>query len=157
VVKVKFNVDIATLVEQLDELSMLVNVVETAHLSETLEGQSPLTVFAPDNEAFNKLPTGTADSLLKDKEKLTAILTYHVINGKYMTADLKSTKKVKTIQGGILEIHKQHWLRHGMILEIHKQHWLRHGIKVNDAAIKEANLECSNGVLHIIDSVLLPK
>ncbi|MGB8311381.1 MAG: fasciclin domain-containing protein [Halobacteriota archaeon] len=139
----KFNIDIATLVAQLDELSMLANEVETAHLSETLKGQSPLTVFAPDNEAFNKLTTGTADSLLKDKEKLTAILTYHVVNGKYMTADLKSAKRVKTVQGGILEIHEQHWLQHG--------------IKVNDAAIKEANLECTTGVLHIIDSVLLPK
>ena len=139
----KFNVDIATLVAQLDALSMLANVVETAHLSKTLKGQNPLTVFAPDNEAFNNLPAGTADSSLKDEEKLTTILTYHVVNGKYMTADLKSTKKVKTIQGGILKIHEHHWLQHG--------------IKVNDAAIKEANLECSNGVLHIIDSVLLPK
>jgi uncharacterized surface protein with fasciclin (FAS1) repeats len=143
VVKVKFNVDIATLVAQLDELSTLVKMVETAHLSKTLKGQSPLTVFAPDNEAFNKLPTGTADSLLKDKEKLTATLTYHVVNGRYMVADLKSTKKLKTVQGGILEIHEQRLLRHG--------------VKVNDAEIKEANLECSNGVLHIIDSVLLPK
>ena len=66
-----------------------------------------------------------------------------MINGKYMTTDLRATKKVKTVQGGILEIHEQHWLQHG--------------IKVNDAAIKEANLECTNGVLHIIDSVLLPK
>jgi uncharacterized surface protein with fasciclin (FAS1) repeats len=139
----KYNIDIATLIGQLDELSMLANVVETAHLSETLKGQRPLTVFAPNNEAFNKLPSGTADSLLKDKEKLTAILTYHVINGRYTVADLKSTKKLKTVQGGILEIHEQHLLRHG--------------VKVNDAEIKEANLECSNGVLHIIDSVLLPK
>jgi uncharacterized surface protein with fasciclin (FAS1) repeats len=139
----KFNVDIATVVAQLDELSTLVKMVETAHLSKTLKGQSPLTVFAPDNEAFNKLPTGTADSLLKDKEKLTATLTYHVVNGRYMVADLKSTKKLKTVQGGILEIHEQRLLRHG--------------VKVNDAEIKEANLECSNGVLHIIDSVLLPK
>ena len=139
----KFNVDIATLVAQIDELSTLVNVVETAHLFKTLEGQSPLTVFAPDDEAFNKLPTGTADSLFKDKEKLTEVFTYHVINGKYMTTDLRATKKVKTVQGGILEIHEQHWLQHG--------------IKVNDAAIKEANLECTNGVLHIIDSALLPK
>jgi uncharacterized surface protein with fasciclin (FAS1) repeats len=139
----KYNINIATLIGQLEELSMLANVVETAHLSKTLKGQSPLTVFAPDNEAFSKLPSGTADSLLKDKEKLTAILTYHVINGRYTVADLKSTKKLKTVQGGILEIHEQHLLRHG--------------VKVNDAEIKEANLECSNGVLHIIDSVLLPK
>jgi uncharacterized surface protein with fasciclin (FAS1) repeats len=143
VVKVKFNIDIATLISQLDELSMLVNVVESTHLSKTLKGQNPLTVFAPDNEAFNKLPTGLTDSLLKDKEKLTAILTYHVVNGKYMTADLKIDKMVKTVQGGMLEIHEQHLLRHG--------------IKVNDAEIQEANLECANGVLHIIDSVLLPK
>ena len=77
----KFNVDIATLVAQIDELSMLVNAIEGSHLAETLKGQSPLTVFAPDNDAFNKLPTGTADSLFKDKEKLTEVFTYHVING----------------------------------------------------------------------------
>ncbi len=139
----KFNIDIATLVAQLDELSTLVKEVESAHLSKTLKGQNPLTVFAPDNEAFNKIPTGLADDLRKDKEKLTAILTYHVVNGKYMASDLKATKKVKTIQGGILEIHEQRLLRHG--------------VKVNDAEIIEANLECNNGVLHIIDSVLLPK
>lgn len=139
----KFNIDIATLVAQLDELSTLVKEVESAHLSKTLKGQNPLTVFAPDNEAFNKIPTGLADDLRKDKEKLTAILTYHVVNGKYMASDLKATKKVKSIQGGILEIHEQRLLRHG--------------VKVNDAEIIEANLECNNGVLHIIDSVLLPK
>jgi uncharacterized surface protein with fasciclin (FAS1) repeats len=143
VVKVKFNVDIATVVAQLDELSTLVKEVESARLDKTLKGQSPLTVFAPDNEAFNKLPTGVADDIHKDKEKMTAIFTYHVVNGRYMVADLKSTKKLKTVQGGILEIHEQRLLRHG--------------VKVNDAEIKEANLECTNGVLHIIDSVLLPK
>lgn len=142
-VKVKFNVDIATVVTLLDELSTLVKEVESAQLSETLKGQSPLTVFAPDNEAFKKLPIGVADDLHKDKEKLIAVLTYHVVNGRYLVADLKSTKKLKTVQGGILEIHEQHLLRHG--------------VKVNDAEIKEANLECSNGVLHIIDFVLLLK
>jgi len=140
---VKFNVDIATLVTLLDELSTLVKEVESTQLSETLKGQNPLTVFAPDNEAFKKLPIGLADDLHKDKEKLTAILTYHVVNGRYLVADLKSIKKLKTVQGGILKIHEQHLLRHG--------------VKVNDAEIKEANLECSNGVLHTIDSVLLPK
>ena len=139
----KFNVDIATLVTLLDELSTLVKEVESTQLSETLKGQNPLTVFAPDNEAFKKLPIGLADDLHKDKEKLNAILTYHVVNGRYLVADLKSIKKLKTVQGGILKIHEQHLLRHG--------------VKVNDAEIKEANLECSNGVLHTIDSVLLPK
>ncbi len=139
----KFNIDIATLIAQLDELSTLVQEVESAHLSKTLKGQSPLTVFAPDNEAFKKLPTGVADDLHKDKEKLTAILTYHVVNGKFMVSDLKATKKVKTVEGGILEIREQRWLQHG--------------VKVNDAEMVEANLECNNGVLHIIDSVLLPK
>lgn len=139
----KFNIDIATLIAQLDELSTLVQEVESAQLSETLKGQSPLTVFAPDNEAFKKLPIGLADDLHKDKEKLTATLTYHVVNGKYMVSDLKATKKVKTVEGGILEIREQRWLQHG--------------VKVNDAEIVEANIECNNGVLHIIDSVLMPK
>ena len=139
----KFNIDIATLIAQLDELSTLVQEVESAQLSETLKGQSPLTVFAPDNEAFKKLPIGLAEDLHKDKEKLTAILTYHVVNGKFMVSDLKATKKVKTVAGGILEIREQRWLQHG--------------VKVNDAEMVEANLECNNGVLHIIDSVLLPK
>jgi uncharacterized surface protein with fasciclin (FAS1) repeats len=140
---VKFNMDIATLVTQLDELSTLAKMVGDVQLTETLKGQNPLTAFAPDNEAFKKIPVGTMDSLLKDKEKLTAVLTYHVANGKYMTADLKAAKRIKTIKGDILEVHEQHLLKHG--------------VKVNDAEIKEANLECTNGVLHIINSVLLPK
>ncbi len=141
--KLKFNVDIATLVTQADDLSTFLKAAIAADLVETLKGQSPLTIFAPDNEAFSNVPAGTLDSLLKDKEQLTSVLTYHVVAGKHFAADLAKQQTLLTVQGDMLEVHEHHWLRHG--------------IKINDAAVKEANLECTNGVVHIIDAVLMPK
>ena len=139
----KFNVDVATLVSQIDDLSMVLQAASSAGLVDALKGVSPLTVFAPDNEAFAKVPVGTVESLMSDKEKLTAVLNYHIVPGRLLAADLGKQKKWKTMQGDMLEVHEQHWMRHG--------------IKIDDAAIKEANLECTNGVVHIIDTVLMPK
>ena len=139
----KFNVDIATLVSQLDELSTLSKAATTADAVETLSGLNPLTIFAPDNEAFSKVPAGTLDSLLNDKEQLKDVLTYHVVSGKYFAADLAKLKTLKTIQGGMLKVQEHHRLRRGT--------------KINDAEVIEANLECTNGVIHIIDTVLMPK
>jgi uncharacterized surface protein with fasciclin (FAS1) repeats len=143
VIKLKFNVDIATLVTQADDLSTFLKAAVAAGLVETLKGQSPLTIFAPDNEAFSNVPAGTLDSLLNDKEKLSGVLTYHVVAGKHFAADLAKQKTLLTVQGDMLEVQEHHWLRHG--------------IKINDAVVKDADLECINGVIHIIDTVLMPK
>ena len=139
----KFNVDIATLVSEIEDLSTLLKAASTAELVPTLKGTGPLTLFAPDNDAFEKVPSGTLEGLLDDKNKLTAILTYHVVSGRYTAADVGKYKTVKSLQGSPIEVHEQHWLRHG--------------VRINDAAVKEANLECTNGVIHIIDTVLMPK
>ena len=139
----KFNVDVATLVTQLDELSILLKAAIGADAVETLLGLNPLTIFAPDNEAFSKVPAGILDSLLNNREQLNRVLTYHVVSGRYFAADLAKLKTLKTVQGSMLEVQEHHLLRHG--------------IKVNDAEVKEANLECTNGVIHIIDTVLMPK
>ncbi|MGZ5540010.1 MAG: fasciclin domain-containing protein, partial [Halobacteriota archaeon] len=110
----KFNVDIATVVTQADELSTFLKAAISADLVETLKGQSPLTIFAPDNEAFSNVPAGTLDSLLNDKEQLTSVLTYHVVAGKHLAADLAKQKTLLTVQGGMLEVQEHHWLRHGI-------------------------------------------
>ena len=141
--KLKFNVDIATLVTQSDDLSTFLKAAISAGLVETLKGQSPLTIFAPDNEAFSNVPAGKLDSVLNDKEQLTSVLTYHVVAGTHFAADLANQKTLLTVQGGMLEVQEHHWLRHV--------------IKINDAIVKEANLECTNGVIHIIDAVLMPE
>ena len=141
--KLKFNVDIATVVTQADDLSTFLKAAISAGLVETLKGQSPLTIFAPDNEAFSNVPAGTLDSLLSNKEQLTSVLTYHVVAGKHLAADLAKQKTLLTVQGGMLEVQEHHWLRHG--------------IKINDAVVKEADIECTNGVIHIIDAVLMPE
>jgi len=138
----KFNVDLATLVSQIDDLSTVWQVASSADLVDTLKGVNPLTVFAPDNNAFAKVPVGTV-GLMNDREKLTAVLSYHIVPGRLLAADLTKQKKWKTMQGDMLEVHEQHRVRHG--------------IKINDAAVKEANLECTNGVVHVIDTVLMPK
>ncbi|HEY5140418.1 MAG TPA: fasciclin domain-containing protein, partial [Methylococcales bacterium] len=88
----KFNVDIATLVTQADDLSTFLKAAVSAGLVETLKGQSPLTIFAPDNEAFSNVPAGILDSLLNDKEQLTRVLTYHVVAGTHLAADLAKQK-----------------------------------------------------------------
>ena len=122
------------------DFSTLVAAVKAAGLVDTLNGDGPFTIFAPTNEAFAKLPKGTVEVLLKpeNKEKLTAILTYHVIAGKVMAADVKAGK-VKTVQGGELEIATEG------------------GVTVNGAKVVKTDLVGKNGVIHVIDTVVLPK
>jgi uncharacterized surface protein with fasciclin (FAS1) repeats len=119
----------------------LVAAVQAAGLVETLQGAGPFTVFAPTDDAFAKLPGGTVESLLKpeNKGKLVAILTYHVVAGKVMAADVK-TMHAPTVNGQNLAIE----VNHGTV-------------KVNDAHIIKTDILASNGVIHVIDSVLLPK
>ena len=117
----------------------LVAAVKAAGLVDTLKSPGPFTVFAPTDEAFAKLPAGTVEALLKDKEKLTAILTYHVVSGKLMASDVVSKSSLKTVQGQSLKVSTSG------------------GPKVNNASIVKTDIEASNGVIHVIDTVVLPQ
>ncbi|SDL45332.1 fasciclin domain-containing protein [Aliiruegeria lutimaris] len=119
----------------------LVAAVEAAGLVETLKGEGPFTVFAPTDDAFAALPEGTVEDLLKpeNKDKLTAILTYHVIAGKVMSGDLSNNMMATTVQGGDVTI-----MTEG-------------GVTVDGANVVTADIEASNGVIHVIDAVILPK
>ena len=120
----------------------LVTAVKAAGLVDTLKGTGPFTVFAPTDEAFAKLPKGTVEDLLKpeNKEKLAKILTYHVVPGKVMAADIKGKKtNVKTVEGSDLAVDATD------------------GVKINDATVTTADVAASNGVIHIIDTVVMPK
>jgi uncharacterized surface protein with fasciclin (FAS1) repeats len=117
----------------------LVKAVQEADLVATLKGKGPFTVFAPTDEAFAKLPPGTLEALLKDKQKLVAVLTYHVVPGKVMAADVKSGS-VKTVEGQMLVLDKS-----------------ASGVTVNGARVVKADVVADNGVIHVIDAVVLPK
>ena len=123
------------------DFSTLVAAVKAAGLVETLNGAGPFTIFAPTNAAFAKLPKGTVEELLKpeNKAKLTAVLTYHVVAGKVLAADVE-TGMVKTVQGGELDVK----VADG-------------GVTVNGAKVVKTDIIGSNGVIHVIDSVVLPK
>jgi uncharacterized surface protein with fasciclin (FAS1) repeats len=142
VIKVKFDIDVVTLVSHIDELSNLHNSIVQSGLASSLASAEAVTLFAPDNEAFAKLQGGTILSALEDTNKLKNLLTYHVVPEKLVASNLRKEKSVTTMQGGTLKI------------EEHR--WLRHGIKVNGAVVKEADVEGTNGVIHIIDAVLMP-
>lgn len=124
------------------KFSTLVAAVKAAGLVETLKGPGPFTVFAPTDEAFAKLPKGTVEDLLKpqNKAKLVGILTYHVLPSKVMAADIAGKKmEAKTVQGTDIAVDAMA------------------GVKVNGATVVAADVAASNGVIHIIDTVLLPK
>ncbi|NBQ10458.1 MAG: fasciclin domain-containing protein [Betaproteobacteria bacterium] len=116
----------------------LVTAVKAAGLVDTLKGAGPFTVFAPTDEAFAKVPKETLDALLADKDRLTAVLTYHVVSGLVMSKDV-SAGKVKTVQGSELTITTDG------------------GVKVDDANVVKADIVTTNGVIHVIDAVVLPK
>ncbi len=118
--------------------STLVTAVKAAGLVETLKGTGPFTVFAPTDEAFAKVPKATLEGLLADKDALTKVLTYHVVAGKVMAADVKAGH-VKTVQGSDLAMATEG------------------GVTVNGAKVVAADVVASNGVIHCIDTVLMPK
>ncbi len=120
----------------------LVAAVKAAGLVDTLKGPGPFTVFAPTDEAFAKLPPGTLDSLLKpeNKAKLVSILTYHVVPGTVMAADVVKLKSAKTVEGQSLMIKV-----------------VKGKVMVNNATVTKTDIVASNGVIHVIDTVLLPK
>ncbi|MBD2446035.1 fasciclin domain-containing protein [Nostoc sp. FACHB-152] len=116
----------------------LVAAIKAANLVDTLKGAGPFTVFAPTDEAFAKLPEGTVDKLLKDIPKLTKILTYHVVSGKVLSGDVVKLKSATTVEGSDVKIDASN------------------GVKVNDATVATADVAADNGVIHIIDTVLIP-
>jgi uncharacterized surface protein with fasciclin (FAS1) repeats len=132
--------DIVAVASGAGTFKTLVAAVKAAGLVETLQGKGPFTVFAPTDEAFAKLPAGTLDSLLKpeNKDKLVAILTYHVVPGKVMAADVK-TMKAKTVNGKELDIK----------VEGGK-------VTVNEAKVVKTDIPANNGVIHVVDLVILP-
>ena len=116
----------------------LAAALTAAGLVDTLKGAGPFTVFAPTDDAFKKLPAGTVDGLLKDIPQLTKVLTYHVVPGAVLSSDITGMMSPKTVEGGTLHIDPTH------------------GVKVNNATVTKADIQCDNGVIHVIDTVLLP-
>ena len=117
----------------------LVAAVKAAGLVDTLKGAGPFTVLAPTDEAFAKLPAGTVDALLKDPAKLKDILLYHVISGKEMAADVTGMKSAKTVEGKMVRIKVD-----------------GSTVMINNATVVKTDIACSNGVIHVIDTVLMP-
>jgi uncharacterized surface protein with fasciclin (FAS1) repeats len=123
------------------QFKTLAAALDRAGLVATLKGQGPFTVFAPTDAAFAKLPAGTVDNLLKpeNKAQLTAILTYHVVPGKVMAADVARLKEAETVNGKMVDVKADGG-----------------GVMINDAKVTAADVAASNGVIHVIDAVLLP-
>lgn len=124
------------------QFNTLATALKAAGLVDTLKGPGPFTVFAPTDEAFAKLPKGTVEELLKpeNKAKLTAILTYHVVPGKVMAADVMKVSSAKTVQGGAVKVQAA-----------------GSKVMIDNATVAKADIAASNGVIHVIDTVLMPK
>ena len=136
-------VDIVDTAVAAGSFNTLVTAVKAAGLVDTLKSKGPFTVFAPNDDAFAKLPKGTVEGLLKDIPKLKAVLTYHVVAGKVMAADVVKLKTAKTVQGQEVKIDASKW-------HLHKNP------KINDANVLKTDVMADNGVIHVIDKVLLP-
>ena len=117
----------------------LVAAVKAAGLVDTLKGKGPFTVFAPTDEAFAKLPAGTVEALLKDPEKLKKILTYHVVSGQVMASDVVKMKTARTVEGGSARI----VAKGGKVM-------------IDNATVVKTDIACDNGVIHVIDTVIMP-
>ncbi len=133
--------DIVDTAVEAGSFSTLVAAVEAADLVDTLKGDGPFTVFAPTDEAFAALPEGTVDNLLKpeNKDQLVAVLTYHVVPGKVMSGDITGDMAATTVQGTDVDISTEG------------------GVMVDGAKVVTADVEASNGVIHVIDAVILPE
>ncbi|MGQ9657716.1 MAG: fasciclin domain-containing protein [Fimbriimonadales bacterium] len=129
-------VDIAV---QAGSFKTLVQAVQAAGLVETLSGEGPFTVFAPTDEAFAQIPQDTLQAVLANKEQLTAILTYHVVPGKLMAADVVRSTQLQTVQGQSITVSTEG------------------GVRVDDANVVQTDIEADNGVIHVIDRVIMPK
>jgi uncharacterized surface protein with fasciclin (FAS1) repeats len=131
--------DIVDVAVEAGSFKTLAKALQAAGLVETLKGKGPFTVFAPTDEAFAKLPEGTLESLLKDKAKLTAVLTYHVVAGEYPAEKVVASKSLKTVQGSPIKI---------TVGDA--------GVKVNQAKVLKTDIRASSGIIHVIDAVILP-
>lgn len=140
--KEKAGKDIVDTAVAAGSFKTLAAALKAADLIETLKGKGPFTVFAPTDEAFAKLPKGTVEELLKpeNKKKLAAVLTYHVVAGKVMAADVVKLTSAKTVQGSEVKIE----VVDGKVM-------------VDNAQVVKTDIACANGVIHVIDSVILPK
>lgn len=133
------QMDIVDTASASGDFKTLVTAIKAAGLVETLKGEGPFTVFAPTDAAFDRIPTDQLNDLLQDKDALTTVLTYHVVSGKVMAADVVKLKSAKTVQGQSIKIDASD------------------GVKVDDAKVIQTDIETSNGVIHVIDTVMLPK
>ena len=131
--------DIVQMAIAAGNLTTLISAVKTAGLSETLMGKGPFTVFAPTDEAFKRLPAGALESLIRDSAKLKAVMSYHVIKGHVLAKDVKSGE-VMTLQGSPL------------VASVSSS-----GVEVNGVPVRQADLIATNGVIHVIDAVIMPK
>ena len=134
----KAQQDIVDIAVGAGSFNTLVTAVQAAGLVDVLKGEGPFTVFAPTDEAFAALPEGTLESLLADKEALTKILTYHVVPGKVMASDVVNLDSAKTVQGQSVRIDTSS------------------GVKIDNANVVKTDIVASNGVIHVIDAVILP-
>lgn len=134
--------DIVDTAASAGSFSTLVAAVKAAELVDVLKGEGPFTVFAPNDEAFAKLPKGTVDDLLKpeNKSKLVSILTYHVVPGKVLSGEVAGLKSAKTVNGQTLSVTSKD-----------------HNVMIGTAKVVKADIETTNGVIHVIDSVLMPE
>jgi uncharacterized surface protein with fasciclin (FAS1) repeats len=137
--KVTKRADIVETAIQAGSFNTLVKAVQAAGLVDTLRGDGPFTVFAPTDEAFSKVPSDTLEALLENPEMLRAVLTYHVVPGRLMASDVVKLSSAKTAQGQSLRIDT------------------RDGVMIGDARVVKADIEASNGVIHVIDSVMIPQ
>jgi uncharacterized surface protein with fasciclin (FAS1) repeats len=135
----KAKADIVDTAVQAGQFKTLVTAVQAAGLVDTLKGEGPFTVFAPTDDAFAKLPKGTLEALLADKAKLTSVLTYHVVPGKVMAADVTGLTSAKTVEGKNLAIS----IKDGSVY-------------VDGAKVVKTDIVASNGVIHVIDAVVTP-
>ena len=137
-----FAADVVDTAVAAGNFKTLVAAVQAAGLVDTLKGKGPFTVFAPTDEAFAKLPAGTVENLLKpeNKDKLVAILTYHVVPGKVMAADVTGKElEVKSVEGAEIDVNG------------------KNGVMVDNAKVVKADIVTDNGVIHVIDTVIMPK
>lgn len=134
--------DIVDIAAANDDFSTLVAAVQAAGLVDVLKGDGPFTVFAPTNDAFAKLPAGTVENLLKpeNKDQLIAILTYHVVPGRVLAAQVVGLSEARTVQGQSVKIATS-----------------MGNVKVDNAKVVATDIEASNGVIHVIDTVILPR
>jgi uncharacterized surface protein with fasciclin (FAS1) repeats len=132
--------DIVATASSAGSFNTLVAAVQAAGLVETLQADGPYTVFAPTDEAFAKLPEGTVESLLANPDQLREVLLYHVVPGRVMASDVVSLDSAKTAQGSEIDI----MLADG-------------GVRINDANVTATDIETSNGVIHVIDTVIIPR